>query len=31
MYWAVLLLALAVGLIFHAIRGHWPPYMTVDP
>jgi peptidoglycan/LPS O-acetylase OafA/YrhL len=30
MYWVVLFVALAFSLLFHALRGYWPQYMTVD-
>src|SRR5271169_235340 len=30
MYWAVLVLALLVGLIFHLMTGRWPRYLSID-
>ena len=30
MYWAVLVLALLVGVIFHLVTGRWPPYLSID-
>ncbi len=30
MYWAVLLFALLFALVFFALRGYWPGYLTVD-
>jgi peptidoglycan/LPS O-acetylase OafA/YrhL len=30
MYWAILVLALLVGVIFHLVTGSWPPYLPID-